>query len=149
MDAFLNKHDTFLFDLDGVVWTGPRGDTLLAPFAPSPLTPLTPIPPILTTLASHLPFVTSRPRLLLSHHIRRTPNVGAAIELLRSLGKTLAFITNNSTRSRWQYLTKFHDLGLVSVRLEEIFTCGSASATYLRDVVLPSLPPEQRGIYVM
>ncbi|KAL8283759.1 hypothetical protein RQP46_005554 [Phenoliferia psychrophenolica] len=104
--AFLDKHDTFLFDLDGVVWSGPRGDEL-------------------------------------------TPNVREAIELLRSLKKTLAFVTNNSTKSRRQYLAKFFTLGLTSVRLEEIFTCGSASATYLKDVVLPSLPPEQRGIYVI
>mgnify|MGYP001586470443 CR=1 FL=1 len=26
--SFLDKHDTFLFDLDGVVWGGPRGDQL-------------------------------------------------------------------------------------------------------------------------
>ncbi|KAM0756241.1 2-phosphoglycolate phosphatase [Meredithblackwellia eburnea MCA 4105] len=104
--SFLDAHDTFLFDLDGVVWSGPRGDEL-------------------------------------------TPNVTEAVQLLRTLGKRLAFVTNNATQSRYQYLNKFHRLGLNSVQLHEIFTCGSASATYLKEHILPDLPPEQRGVYLI
>lgn len=33
--------------------------------------------------------------------------------------------------------------------MEEIYTCGSASATYLRDVILPSMEEGQRGVYVI
>lgn len=104
--TLLDSYDCFCFDLDGVLWSGPRGDDL-------------------------------------------TPNIVPAIELLRSQNKKLAFITNNATKSRHQYLTKFHSLGFESVRLEEIYTCGSASATYLRDVILPSMEEGQRGVYVI
>lgn len=61
----------------------------------------------------------------------------------------MAFITNNSTSSRQQYLDKFHRLGLTHVSLDEIFSCGSASASYLQEVVLPNLPANQQGIYLI
>jgi 4-nitrophenyl phosphatase len=103
--SLLDAHDTFLFDLDGVVWGGPGG--------------------------THL-----------------TPNVSEALDFLRSQGKRIAFVTNNATKSRSAYLTKFHSLGL-SASLEEIFTCGSASASYLRKFVLPGLEEGKKGIYVV
>lgn len=65
------------------------------------------------------------------------------------LGKSLAFVTNNATKSRPVYLSKFEELGFTSTKLEEIFTCGSASASYLKNHVLPSLPEGRRGIYVI
>ncbi len=78
-----------------------------------------------------------------------TPNILEAISLLRALKKRIAFVTNNATQSRERYLHKFHSLGFESVQLDEIFTCGSASAVYLRDRVLPNLPEDKRGIYVI
>lgn len=63
--------------------------------------------------------------------------------------RTVAFITNNSTRSRQQYLEKFHALGLTHVTLDEIVSCGSAAASYLKETVLPSLPENQRGVYMI
>lgn len=83
--------DDELAQCDGVIWTGPAGDELCvhrslslslasAPFAARPQ--LTPLP-----LAS-------------------TPHIVETIDFLRGKGKKLAFITNNATRSRQQYVDK-------------------------------------------
>ena len=41
-------------------------------------------------------------------------------------------------------------LGLDDVKLDDIFTCGSASASYVRDDVLPSIQdPYKKGIYLV
>ncbi|GAA5897083.1 hypothetical protein JCM8208_006165 [Rhodotorula glutinis] len=102
----LHAFDTFLFDCDGVIWTGPAGDQL-------------------------------------------TPNIVETLEFLRGKGKKLAFITNNATRSRQQYVDKFAGFG-IKVWLDEVFTCGSATAEYVRAVVLPSIKDEhKRGIYLI
>ncbi|BGP40017.1 hypothetical protein JCM10450v2_003997 [Rhodotorula kratochvilovae] len=102
----LKNYDTFLFDCDGVIWTGPAGDQL-------------------------------------------TPDINETLEYLRSKGKKLAFITNNATRSRQQYVDKFAGFG-IKVSLDEVFTCGSATAEYVRAVVLPSIKDEsKRGIYLI
>ncbi|GAA6048226.1 hypothetical protein JCM3770_006490 [Rhodotorula araucariae] len=102
----LKQYDDFLFDCDGVIWTGPAGDQL-------------------------------------------TPNIAETLEFLRSKGKKLAFITNNATRSRQQYVDKFAGFG-IKVALDEVFTCGSATAEYVRAVVLPSIKDEtKRGIYLI
>ncbi|ORY92962.1 HAD-like domain-containing protein [Leucosporidium creatinivorum] len=107
-ELVLQKYEDFVFDLDGVIWTGPGGNTL-------------------------------------------TPHVKETLEYLRSIGKRLAFVTNNATRSRKQYLEKFHSLGLTHVVLDEIFTCGSASASHLREVILPEIEKEggPTGIYLI
>lgn len=57
-------------------------------------------------------------------------------------------MTNNATKSRQGYLAKFTALGL-AVSLDEIFTCGSASASYLKTHVLPELGEGMQGIYVV
>ncbi|KAI5478677.1 4-nitrophenylphosphatase [Pseudohyphozyma bogoriensis] len=104
--AVLERYDTFLFDLDGVIWLNPTGNVL-------------------------------------------TPHIRETIALLRSLNKRIAFVTNNGTKSRRHYLARFHAHGIPSVRLEEIYTCASATASYVRDVVLPTLPVERREIYLI
>lgn len=98
-----------------------------------------------------------------------TPHLTEALRYLRSLGKRLTFITNkyarpnlrrttlthpqthSATRSRRQYLEKFHALGLTHVTLDEIFTCGSASAYHLKNVIVPELEAQGRptGIYLI
>lgn len=67
---------------------------------------------------------------------------------MRQNSKKLAFVTNNSTKSRSAYRAKFRSLG-IPVAMEEIYSCGSASATFLRDVILPAQPVESRGVYVI
>jgi len=56
--------------------------------------------------------------------------VPAVLEQLRKMGKTVFFVTNNSTKSRKGYLGKFTGLGL-SVEAEEIFSSSFAAAAYL------------------
>lgn len=50
--------------------------------------------------------------------------------LRKDLGKRVFFVTNNSTKSRQQYLGKFTKLGL-DVEAEEIFSSSFAAAAYL------------------
>lgn len=83
-EKFLDEHDTFLFDCDGVLW---RGTELLP-------------------------------------HVRET------LDLLRSRNKKLIFVTNNSTKSRKQYVSKFKKFG-IDVTAEEIFGSAYSSAVYL------------------
>lgn len=56
--------------------------------------------------------------------------VPATIEFLRSIGKRVFFVTNNSTKSRAGYLKKFTKLGL-EAQPEEIFSSSFAAAAYL------------------
>lgn len=56
--------------------------------------------------------------------------VPQTIQYLRSLGKKVFFVTNNSTKSRAGYLKKFINLGL-EAQAEEIFSSSFAAAAYL------------------
>eukprot|EP00976_Prorocentrum_cordatum_P107814 1194714-Prorocentrum_minimum.AAC.2 len=58
------------------------------------------------------------------------PGIPETLDMLRSKGKRLIFVTNNSTKSRKGYLKKFHDLGLTTVTAEEIFSSSFAAAAY-------------------
>lgn len=55
------------------------------------------------------------------------------IQYLRSIGKRVFFVTNNSTKSRAGYLKKFTKLGL-SAQPEEIFSSSFAAAAYLEQI---------------
>lgn len=59
--------------------------------------------------------------------IDRVPEV---LAFLRSQGKRVFFVTNNSTKSRAGYLKKFTSLGL-EAQAEEIFSSSFAAAAYL------------------
>lgn len=50
---------------------------------------------------------------------------------LRAAGKTLFFVTNNSTKSRAGYKKKFDSLGLTDTAADEIFSSSFAAAAYL------------------
>lgn len=56
--------------------------------------------------------------------------VSEVLDLLRKLGKKCFFVTNNSTKSRAGYKSKFTSLGL-DVQAEEIFSSSFAAAAYL------------------
>lgn len=56
--------------------------------------------------------------------------VPETVAYLRSIGKKVFFVTNNSTKSRAGYLKKFTKLGL-EVQAEEIFSSSFAAAAYL------------------
>jgi len=59
--------------------------------------------------------------------------VPETLAMLRSAGKQLVFVTNNSTKSRAGYLKKFISLGL-DVKAEEIFSSSFAAAAYLKSI---------------
>ena len=59
--------------------------------------------------------------------------VPETLDLLRSMGKRLIFVTNNSTKSRAGYTKKFESLGL-KVNAEEIFSSSFAAAAYLDSI---------------
>jgi len=84
LSAFLDNIDIFIFDCDGVIWSG---DTVIG-------------------------------------------GASDVVAQLRTAGKRIFFVTNNSTKSRKGYKGKFDSLG-VSAEPEEIFTSSFAAAAYL------------------
>lgn len=70
--------------------------------------------------------------------------VPETLDMLRSKGKRLVFVTNNSTKSRKQYGKKFETLGL-TVGEEEIFASSFAAAAYLESI---DFPPDKK-VYVI
>ncbi|ORY05236.1 2-phosphoglycolate phosphatase [Basidiobolus meristosporus CBS 931.73] len=63
------------------------------------------------------------------------------LDLLRSRGKRLFFVTNNSTKSRDEYAAKFKSLGLTATR-DEIFSSAYASAYYIKNIL--KLPADKK-----
>lgn len=54
------------------------------------------------------------------------------IEEIRSRGKKVCFVTNNSSRAAGEYIVKLKKLG-IDISEQEIFTSGDASAYYLNN----------------
>ncbi|SCW03949.1 LAFE_0H02608g1_1 [Lachancea fermentati] len=73
------------------------------------------------------------------------PLITETLDLLTSLGKTLYFVTNNSTKSRAAYTKKFASFG-ITVKEDQIFTSGYASALHVRDSL--KLTPGEDKIWV-
>ncbi|KAL2314953.1 4-nitrophenylphosphatase [Schizosaccharomyces pombe] len=92
---FIDKFDVFLFDCDGVLWSGSK-----------------PIPGVTDTM-----------------------------KLLRSLGKQIIFVSNNSTKSRETYMNKINEHG-IAAKLEEIYPSAYSSATYVKKVL--KLPADKK-----
>lgn len=99
IDRFLSEFDVFLFDCDGVLWSG---STLL-------------------------------------------PKVCETLDMLRSLGKKIIFVTNNSTKSRTAYRKKLASMG-IEAEIDEIFGSAYASAVYIARVL--ALPRDKK-VYVI
>eukprot|EP00128_Syssomonas_multiformis_P009961 Colp12_sorted_trinity150504_noHs@11160 len=85
IDEFLDSVDTFIFDCDGVLWTGNI----------------------------------------------QLPHAEETLQFLRSKGKRILFVTNNSTKSRAQYHKKFEQVG-ITASLDEIFSSSYCAAYFLR-----------------
>lgn len=66
------------------------------------------------------------------------------LDFLRSQGKKLIFVTNNSTKSRKGYLKKFQILGL-KVSAEEIYSSSYAAAAFLEAEQFP----KDKKVYVV
>ncbi|KAJ3052063.1 hypothetical protein HK097_006949 [Rhizophlyctis rosea] len=71
--------------------------------------------------------------------------VPEALNYLRSKGKRLLFVTNNSTKSRASYLKKFQSLNLHAT-LDEIFGSAYAAAYYIAHQL--NFPPTKK-VYVI
>eukprot|EP00743_Colponemidia_sp_Colp-15_P004852 GILK01005228.1.p1 GENE.GILK01005228.1~~GILK01005228.1.p1 ORF type:complete len:298 (-),score=35.51 GILK01005228.1:246-1139(-) len=59
------------------------------------------------------------------------PGAKEALDLIRNRGKRIFFVTNNSTKTRDDYVKKFAKLGLVAHK-EEIYGSADFTASYLR-----------------
>ncbi|KAK0722921.1 4-nitrophenylphosphatase [Lasiosphaeria miniovina] len=68
------------------------------------------------------------------------------LELLRSRGKRTVFVTNNSTKSRSDYVKKFAAMGIPS-DVEDIFGSAYSSAIYISRIL--KLPPHQNKVFVI
>ncbi|PYH47938.1 4-nitrophenylphosphatase [Aspergillus saccharolyticus JOP 1030-1] len=97
---FLDKFDVFLFDCDGVLWSG-----------------------------DHL-----------------FPGTNETLDLLRSKGKQIVFVTNNSTKSRADYVKKLEGLGIPS-STEEIFSSSYSASIYISRIL--HLPADKRKVFVI
>ncbi|TGO44774.1 hypothetical protein BOTNAR_0746g00040 [Botryotinia narcissicola] len=93
INEFIDQFDVFLFDCDGVLWSG--------------------------------------------DHI--FPGTVETLELLRSKGKKVVFVTNNSTKSRTEYQKKLTALGIPS-NVDEIFGSAYSSAIYISRILKLSAP---------
>ncbi|KAJ9665539.1 p-nitrophenyl phosphatase [Coniosporium apollinis] len=100
IEEFIDKFDAFLFDCDGVLWSG-----------------------------DHL-----------------FPKVPEVLEMLRSRGKQLVFVTNNSTKSRADYKKKFDKLG-IPAKVDEVFGSSYSAAIYISRIL--SLPPPKNKVFVL
>ncbi|KAI1102844.1 4-nitrophenylphosphatase [Jackrogersella minutella] len=68
------------------------------------------------------------------------------LEMLRSRGKRLVFVTNNSTKSRPDYQKKLTALGIPS-DVEEIFASAYSSAIYISRIM--KLPAPNNKVFVI
>ncbi|KAA6416049.1 MAG: 4-nitrophenylphosphatase [Lasallia pustulata] len=89
---FIDQFDVFLFDCDGVLWSG-------------------------------------------DHLFEGTVDT---LEMLRSKGKQLVFVTNNSTKSRADYKKKLDAMG-IPAKVDEVFSSSYSAAIYISRIL--SLPP--------
>ncbi|KIN01711.1 hypothetical protein OIDMADRAFT_18622 [Oidiodendron maius Zn] len=100
INEFIDQFDIFLFDCDGVLWSG-----------------------------DHL-----------------FPGTVETLELLRSRGKKIVFVTNNSTKSRADYQKKLTSLGIPST-VDEIFASAYSSAIYISRIL--RLPAPKNKVFVL
>ncbi|GMG20197.1 unnamed protein product [Ambrosiozyma monospora] len=73
------------------------------------------------------------------------PKVMETLNMLRSHNKKVIFVTNNSTKSRQDYVQKFDKFGL-KVNKEEIFGSAYASAIYISEIL--QLPKDKK-VWIM
>ncbi|CAG8021522.1 unnamed protein product [Penicillium olsonii] len=102
---FLDKFDVFLFDCDGVLWSG---DHLF--------------PGTVETL-----------ELLRKNGVSRNA-MSVQQKLTNGLGKQVVFVTNNSTKSRADYRKKLEGLGIPST-VEEIFSSSYSASIYISRIL--------------
>ena len=82
---------------------------------------------------------------VLWHGTDLLPHVCEVLDQLRSMGKRVVFVTNNSTKSRRDYRKKLSSMG-ISAEIDEIFGSAYASAVYIKRVLKL---PEDKKVYVV
>lgn len=70
------------------------------------------------------------------------PHVTETLDMLKEKKKTVIFVTNNSTKSRNQYLKKFEKLGITGITKGDIFGSSYASAVYIEKIL--KLPKDKK-----
>ncbi|KAK5171772.1 p-nitrophenyl phosphatase [Saxophila tyrrhenica] len=74
------------------------------------------------------------------------PRIPETIDMLRSKGKQLVFVTNNSTKSRADYKKKFDKMG-ISAQEEEVFGSSYSAAIYISRIL--KLQPPKDKVFVL
>ncbi|KAI9166679.1 4-nitrophenylphosphatase [Paramyrothecium foliicola] len=72
--------------------------------------------------------------------------VPETIAFLRSKGKRTVFVTNNSTKSREEYLKKLQKLG-IPAEVDDVFGSSYSSAIYISRIL--KLPPGKKKVFVI
>lgn len=70
------------------------------------------------------------------------PFISETLDLLKAHKKTIIFVTNNSTKSRNDYLKKFANLGISGIDKSEVFGSSYASAVYVDKIL--NLPKDKK-----
>ncbi|EGV65003.1 4-nitrophenylphosphatase [Yamadazyma tenuis] len=78
--------------------------------------------------------------LWLGDHI--LPYVKETLTLLKQQNKSVIFVTNNSTKSREEYLKKFEKLGIEGITKDDVFGSSYATAIYVNKIL--KLPTDQK-----
>ncbi|KAG6000943.1 hypothetical protein E4U21_004867 [Claviceps maximensis] len=100
INEFIDKFDTFLFDCDGVLWSG-------------------------------------------DHVFEGVPET---IRMLKARGKRTVFVTNNSTKSRQDYLHKLSHLH-IPCEEEDVFGSSYSAAVYISRIL--KLPPGKNKVFAL
>ncbi|KKY35903.1 putative 4-nitrophenylphosphatase [Diaporthe ampelina] len=74
------------------------------------------------------------------------PGIVETIELLRSKGKRTVFVTNNSTKSRAEYLKKFESKGIPG-SVDDVFGSAYSAAIYISRIL--ALPAPRNKVFVL
>ncbi|KAJ9622349.1 p-nitrophenyl phosphatase [Taxawa tesnikishii (nom. ined.)] len=74
------------------------------------------------------------------------PGTAETLEMLRSKGKQLVFVTNNSTKSRADYKKKFDGMG-IPAKVEEVFGSSYSAAVYISRIL--KLQPPKNKVFVL
>ncbi|GFF31839.1 4-nitrophenylphosphatase [Aspergillus udagawae] len=131
---FLDKFDVFLFDCDGSCC--PPSLTRIPSYGHDD--------PANTLSDSLLNRMFDIGVLWSGDHL--FPGTVETLEMLRSNGKQVVFVTNNSTKSRADYKKKLEKLGIPSTT-EEIFSSSYSASIYISRIL--KLPENKRKVFVI
>ncbi|KAI5951313.1 pho2 [Candida jiufengensis] len=74
------------------------------------------------------------------------PSVAETLSFLKEQKKTIIFVTNNSTKSRNDYLKKFAQMGIHNITKSEIFGSSFASSVYIEKILKL---PKNKKVWVL